>query len=54
MIFAHGKLLPDDQLPALLAGLEEEINTTRAALTLEAETVINAIDALGQGWTGGS
>ena len=48
MIFAHGKLLPDDQLPALLAGLEEEINTTRAALTLEAETVINAIDALGQ------
>ena len=48
MIFAHGNILPDSDLPALLDGLEEEINQTRSALTLEAETVIAAIDTLGQ------
>ncbi len=30
MIFAHGQLLPDSALPGLLAGLEGEINETRA------------------------
>ena len=48
MIFAHGQILPDSHLPQLLAGLEEEINITRATLTLSAETVISAIDGLGQ------
>lgn len=47
MIFAHGTILPDNKLPELLAGLEEEINTTRATLTLEPETVIAALEALG-------
>lgn len=46
MIFAEGKLLPDTQLPALLERLEEELNTTRADLTLEPETVISAIEGL--------
>ena len=48
MIFAHGQILHDSHLPQLLAGLEDEINTTRATLTLSAETVISAIDSLGQ------
>lgn len=48
MIFAHGTLLPDSELPALLAGLEDEINTTRSMQSLDAETVISAIDALGK------
>ena len=48
MIFAGGKLLPDTELPALLARLEGEINTTRATLTLEPEIVISAIEALGR------
>lgn len=47
MIFAHGTILPDSELPTLLAALEGEINTTRASLTLEPETVISAIEALG-------
>lgn len=48
MILAHGKLLPDSGLRPLLSRLEEEINTTRASQALEAETVIAALDALGQ------
>lgn len=48
MIFAHGTILPDADLPALLDGLEEELNSTRADLTLEAEAVVSAIDALGR------
>lgn len=48
MIFAHGKILPDTELSALLKDLENEINATRAALTLDPETVIAAIDTLGQ------
>jgi len=47
MIFAHGTILPDTKLPEVLAALEEEINDTRASLTLEPETVISAIEALG-------
>jgi hypothetical protein len=47
VIFAKGKLLPDTALPEVLSGLEEEINATRATLTLEPETVIAAIEALG-------
>lgn len=46
MIFARGCILPDTELPALLERLEEEINTTRADLTLEPETVISAIEGL--------
>ena len=48
MIFAHGTILPDTKLPEVLAVLEEEINDTRARLTLEPETVISAIEALGE------
>ena len=48
MIFAHGTLLPDGELPALLDGLEAELNATRSTLTLEAETVIAAVETLGQ------
>lgn len=46
MIFARGRILPDTELPALLERLEEEINATRADLTLEPETVISAIEGL--------
>lgn len=48
MIFAHGTLLPDSALPALLDGLEEEINATRATRSLSPETVISALDELGK------
>jgi len=48
MIFAHGRILPDSELHALLAALEDEINNTRARLTLEPEAVISAIEALGE------
>lgn len=48
MIFAHGTLLPDSALPALLDGLEAEINATRTAKTLAPEAVISALDALGK------
>ena len=48
MIFAHGTILPDADLPALLDRLEDELNATRADLTLEAETVVSAIDTLGR------
>lgn len=48
MILAHGTVLPDADLPALLDSLEDELNATRANLTLEAETVVSAIDTLGR------
>ena len=48
MIFARGTLLPDTKLPEVLAALEDEINDTRTRLTLEPETVIAAIEALGK------
>lgn len=47
MIFAHGTILPDHKLPELLTGLEEAINTTRTTQTLAPETVIAALEALG-------
>lgn len=48
MIFAKGTILPDTKLPEVLAALEGEINDTRARLSLEPETVISAIEALGE------
>ena len=45
MIFAKGQILPDTALPEVLAGLEADINATRAALTLEPETVIASAKA---------
>lgn len=48
MIFAHGTIRPDSDLPGVLASLEEEIGHTRSCHALEAETVIAAIDTLGQ------
>ncbi len=48
MIFAGGALRPDTDLPEILAGLEREIDSTRAELTLEAETVITALETLGE------
>lgn len=48
MMFARGALLPDSRLPALLAGLEPEINAALAGPPLPAETVIAALDALGR------
>lgn len=48
MLFAHGQLLPDSALPALLQGLEGEINETRETRTLAPETVIAALDGLGR------
>lgn len=53
MIFANGKLLPDSRRDKLLQGLETEINATRMAPPLEAETVISAVDALGKRLAGG-
>jgi len=46
VIFAHGNILPDTALPEVLASLEGEINDTRAALSLDAQTVIAAIEKL--------
>jgi len=54
MIFAHGQILPDTALPQILAGLEEEINATRAGLALEAETVISSIEGLERKLTTGA
>lgn len=48
MIFAKGKLLPDSDRAKVLAGLEAEINATRASKTLLPETVLSAVDALGR------
>lgn len=47
MIFAHGAILPDSRLPALLSQLEPEINAALAGPPLLAETVIAALDTLG-------
>ncbi len=48
MIFANGKLLPDSERKTVLAGLEAQLNASRTATPLEAETVIRAVDALGR------
>lgn len=53
MIFANGKLLPDNQRDKLLQGLETEINAARMAPPLEPEIVISAVDALGKRLVGG-
>lgn len=53
MILAHGQLLPDSALPALLDTLEGEINATRAARTLAPEAVVAALDQLGKRLEGG-
>ena len=42
MILAKGTLLPDHRLPQVLAGLEEEIISTRSASPLASQTVIDA------------
>ena len=47
MIFANGRLLPDSQLSQVLEELEEAVNETRACRTLEPETVISALQAVG-------
>lgn len=48
MIFANGEMLFDSERKTVLDGLEAQLNETRTAPTLEAETVINAVDALGK------
>ena len=48
MIFAKGTLLPDSERKDLLGRLEDEINALRASPPLRAETVIEAVDALGK------
>jgi len=53
MIFAHGQLLSDGELPRLLAGLEGEIAATRAGGRLETEAVIAALDRLARRLEGG-
>jgi len=47
LIFAHGRRLPDSQWPVLLTRLENELNQTKARVTLSPETVIAAVDTLG-------
>jgi len=46
MIFTHGALLPDDQLSQVLAGLKDEIDTTRATCSLPPEVTVRACAAL--------
>lgn len=48
MIFANGKILPDAERAAVIAGLETQINAARMAQPLRAETVVNAVDQLGK------
>ena len=48
LIFANGRLLPDSQLSQVLEELEEAVNETRACRTLEPETVISALQAVGE------
>lgn len=48
MIFANGTLLPDTERASLIANLEEQINATRRAEPLRAETVVHAVDDLGK------
>jgi len=48
MNFAGGKLFPDAELNSVLGDLEAEIVQTLSGPPLEAETVLNALDALGR------
>ena len=47
-MFANGALLPDSRLPQVLSGLEEEITKILGGPPLEAETVLDALEALGE------
>ena len=47
MIFAHGKLLPDTELPVLLDRLDGEINETRETKSLAPALVMDALARLG-------
>lgn len=48
MILADGEIYPSSEQERILDGLEERINATRTCERLEPETVIDAIDQLGQ------
>jgi len=48
LIFAYGKLLPDEERPALLDRLEEELGRMRTGTPLTPERVVAAVDALGR------
>lgn len=48
MILYNGKVYPSEQQNRLLAALENDINKTRANLSLEIECVIKAADTLGK------
>lgn len=48
MIFAGGEILPDSELNPVLGHLEEEIAQILGGPPLEAETVLDALDALGR------
>ncbi|MCI8304584.1 MAG: acyl-CoA reductase [Lawsonibacter sp.] len=48
MIFAGGRLLPDQELDSVLGHLEEELSQSLSGPPLEAEIVLTALDALGR------
>ena len=48
MIFAGGRLLPDQELNPVLGHLAEEVTQTLGGPPLAAETVLDALDALGR------
>ena len=48
MIFAGGRLLPDQELNPVLGHLAEEVTQTLSGPPLAAETVLDALDALGR------
>ena len=48
MILFKGTLLPDERLPQVLDDLTEHMIAAQSRPTLSAETVIAAIEALGQ------
>lgn len=54
MIFAGGELLPNRDLEAVLSRLEQEILQTLSGPPLETNTVLDALDALGQELDGGT
>lgn len=48
MIFANGSILPDAELDSVLSRLERELPQMLSGPTLTAETVLDALDALGR------
>lgn len=48
MILSNGKHYPSDEQDRLLATLEDDIDRTRMTGAIDSETVIRAVDALGQ------